>query len=401
MIEITREIAGAPDYEVGKPRTAGLAYDITWPQEGEAPGLALVISGFGDDTASDYSAGLRRHIVETTGMGAVSVRYHAFHARPTNGGAISIDPSEQAYLIGAAILAKAQVRNITDFREVVQALAAAKANVAPKVWIDPAHGERQNFGLIQALDHLLVIGDLMENAPPFDAGRIVALGSSHGAYIAHLMAKIAPSTLAAIIDNSAYAQPPMNFLAMGDLPEITIGYEGLNLHARTRSAWTLSDRNAPDFYSRDRDLIRDLRYPPHIAAQRAAAEDAGTQYFMVNAAWDPVSPPEVKQRQQAALARAGFAAELDIIGEDRIDGRLFKTVSHGLGCSLKGLFDRYIGRVRNREVSPDAVQATMTDYACVDRGYRFRHSPVAPYVTCEVYDLFEDAVVQAGSAAAA
>lgn len=401
MIEITREIDGAVDVEAGKPRSAGLAYDITWPQEGEAPGLVLVIAGFGDDTNSDYSAGLRRHIVETTGMGAVTVRYHAFHARPTNGGAISIDPSEQAYLIGAALLAKAKVRDITNFRDVVRGLAAAKADIAPKVWIDPAHGERQNFGILQALDHLMVIGDLLENAPPFDAARIVALGSSHGAYIAHLMAKMAPSTLAAIIDNSSYAQPPMNFLAIGDLPEITIGFEGLNLHARTRSAWTLTDRNAPDFYSRDRDLIRDVRYPPHIATQRTAAADGGTQYFMVNAAWDTVSPPDVKRRQQAALARAGFEAELDIIGQDKIDGRLFKTVSHGLGCSLKLLFDRYIGRVRPRGVAPDAVQGSTIEHACVDLGYRFRHSTTAPYVTAEVYDLFEEPAAEPAASQAA
>lgn len=387
MIEITRQIDGAPDIEAGKPRTAPLIFDVTWPQEGEAAGLVLVISGFGDDTSSDYSRKLRNHIVETKGMAAVSVRYHAFHARPTNGGSISIDPSEQAYLIGAALLAKAKVKDITNFREVVQGLAAAKANIAPKVWIDPAHGERQNFGVIQALDHLRVIGDLIENAPAFDVRRIVALGSSHGAYIAHLIAKMAPSTLAAIIDNSAYAQPPMNFLAIGDLPEITIGFEGLNLYARTRSAWTTTDRNAPDFYSRDRDLIRDLRYPPHIRAMRAAAGDAGTQHFMVNAAWDTVSPPDVKQRQQQALAAAGFEAELELIGQEQIDGQLFKSVSHGLGCSLKGLFDRYVGRLRRREVEPDVIAGTTVEYGCVDVGYRFRHGAEAPYVTAETYDL--------------
>ena len=357
MIEITRQIDGAPDYELGVPRAAPLTYDISWPQEGEAPGLVLVIAGFGGDTDGEYAKGLRRHIVETTGMGAVSVRYHAFHARPNNGGAIRIDAADQAYLIGVAALAKAPVKNIANFHDLVVGLAAAKVEINPKVWVDPAHGEAQNFGLIQALDHLCVIADLMENAPPFDTRKIVALGSSHGGYIAHLIAKIAPSTLAAVIDNSSYCQPPMNYLAIGEKPEFTVTYEGLTLHARVKSAWTMSDREAPNFYDRDRDLIRDLRYPPHVAAMRAQAEDAGTQYFMVNAAVDTISPPPVKQRQQAALASAGFSSELDLIGPDQIDGRVFKAVTHGLNASLKGLFDRYIDRVVARRVEPDAVRA--------------------------------------------
>lgn len=390
MIEITRQIEGAADFELGRPRTAPLTYDATWPQDGEAPGVVLVIAGFGGDTDSAYSRALRRHIVETTGMAAVSVRYHAFHARPANGGALRMDTAEHARLVGQAMLMGAQVENLADIHALMRALAAKNAPVSPKVWIDPAHGEAQNFGVLQALDHLCVIGDLMENAPPFDARRIVALGSSHGGYIAHMIAKIAPSTLAAIIDNSSYAQPPMCFLAIGDQPELTILYEGLHLHGRVASAWSVSDRGAPNFYDRDRDLIRDLRYPPHLAAMRAAAPDLGTQYFMVNSAVDTVSPPEAKRRQQAALARAGFASELSVIGPNDIDGRLFKTLTHGLDCSLKGLFDRYIGRMVSRDVAPDAVQGSTVVYPCVDRGYRFYHSTTAPYVTGETYDLFAD-----------
>jgi len=389
MIEITRETEGAPDFELGLPRTAPLRYEVTWPQEGEAAGLVLVIAGFGDDTSSDYSRNLRRHIVETTGMAAVSVRYHAFHARPTNGGAMRMDPSEQTSLVGMAVLNKARVTDYNNLRALARGLAAVKPDATAKVWIDPADGEYQNFGLMQALDHLCVIGDLIENAPSFDTRRIVALGSSHGGYIAHMIAKIAPATLAAIIDNSSYVQPPMSYLAIGDQPEVHLGFEGLVLHGRVRSAWTVSDRAEPNFYGRDHDLIRDLGFPPHVAAMRAAAADDGARYFMVNAAHDTLSRPEAKRRQHTVLTRAGFTSELSIVGADGIDGRLFKSFTHGLGCSLKGLFDRYIGRVTARRTDPDAVQGSVIAYDCVDRGYRFIHSPVAPYVAAEMYELYE------------
>lgn len=390
MIEITREIEGATDFELGLPRSTPIAYDITWPQEGEASGVVLVIPGFGDDTSAGYSQGLRRHIVETTGMGAVSVRYHAFHARPTNGAGIVIDPREHIYLIGEAARRNLPIKDFADIRAIATSLAEVKAEVRGRLVLDPAHGERQNFGVIQALDHLCVIGDLIENAPAFDTRRIVALGSSHGGYIAHLMAKLAPSTLAAIIDNSAYAQPPMCFLSIGDQAELFLNFGGLTFEGRTRSAWSVSDREAANFYGHDRDLIRDLRYLPHVAAMRAAATDHGTQYFMVNSARDDVSPPAVKRRQQAVLARCGFEAELQVVQAEDIDGELFKAFTHGLNCSLKRLFDRHIGQVRSRATDPDGLLGTTITYDGVDRGYRFQHSAQAPYVQAEVFDLFED-----------
>lgn len=399
MIEITREIDGAPDFELGRPRTRPIQVDIAWPREGEAAGLVLVIAGFGDDTAAGYSQALRRHIVETTGMGAVSVRYHAFHARPNNGAGVVIDPKGQAYLVGEAALHGVPMVEGTDLRALARGLVAAGANVTARVTIEPAHDEHQNFGVIQALDHLCVIGDLIENAPAFDTRRIVVLGSSHGGYIGHLMAKFAPSTLAAIIDNSSYVQPPMCYLGIGDLPEMVIDMEGLKFLGQVRSAWTVGDRGAANFYDRDRDLIRDVGYLPHASAMRAAAADAGAQYFMVNASADSVSRPDAKRRQQAVLKRAGFESELTIVTPQDIDGELFKAHTHGLGCSLKRLFDRYIGRVRPRMTDPDSVLGSTVAYECVDRGYRFQHSAQAPYVQAEVYDRFADQLEEQAVAA--
>lgn len=390
MIEITREIEGAADFELGVPRATPLQYDITWPEAGRAPGVVLVIPGFGQDTDAGYSQALRRHVVETTGMGAVSVRYHAFHARPTNGAGLTLEDREFACLLGQAILSEAPVTDYTDVAAIAAALAQVRPDISPRIVIEPKGGERQNFGVLQALDHLRVVGDLLENAPPFDTRRIVALGSSHGGYIAHLIAKFAPNTLAAIIDNSSYAQPPMSFLQIGDKPELFLTSDHVRFAAQVRSAWSVSDREAANFYSRDRDLIRDLRYLPHAQAMRAAAADGGTQYFMVNACDDEISPAAVKARQQAVLARAGFEAELELVGPGDVDGRLYRTYGHGLGCSLTRLFDRCIGRVRPRRVEPDAILGGGVAYDGVDSGYRFAHGPQAPYVRADVYDLFAD-----------
>lgn len=387
MIEIDREIDGAYDFELGIERSSPLQYSITWPQAGEAPGVVLVIPGFGTDTNSEYSRGLRQHIVETTGMGAVSVSYHAIGARPHNGATYEITDRELQRIQGVAALNGLPLEKGMP----VLAMALATAHVADgltmRVTLQPTRDEYQNFGVMQALDHLAVIGDLIENAPAFDTRRIVVLGSSHGGYIGHLMAKFAPSTLAAVIDNSAYAQPPMSFLGIGDDVEIVVRMDKLAVHGSTRSAWSVSRREDPTFYDRDRDLIRDLRFLPHARTARAAASDAGAQYFMVISATDSVSPPQVKAQQRDVLQRAGFEAALQIVEQGDLDGRLFKTLGHGLDCSLKALFDREIVRVRPRETEPDATLGSVISYDCVDKGYRFTHTATAPYVSAETYDL--------------
>ena len=51
----------------------------------------------------------------------------------------------------------------------------------------------------------------------FDTNNILCVGSSHGAYIAHLIHKFAPNTINGIIDNSGYTIPLAQYI--GARPE--------------------------------------------------------------------------------------------------------------------------------------------------------------------------------------
>jgi hypothetical protein len=384
----TREIEGAEDFETGKPRGAPLRYAVTWPEESRPLGLVFLIPGFGGDASPAYAEKLRRHVAQAHGYAAVSVDYHCIRCRPDHGAAPRIDTLQHLQLAG---LAQAYGVEVEDWRD-VEALcrAFAEAPVTPQVpaVLDIPGGDTQNFGVVQAMDHLRVLGDLIARGPAFDPRRVVALGSSHGGYIAHMMAKMAPGTLAAVIDNSAYVQPPTSYAGGGSAPEYLASFGGVQLLCRTPRAFSFNDRDAPDFYGRDQDLIRDTGYPPHLEVQRAAASDGGPRFLMVNAAEDAISDPRRKAAQALRLSAAGFDAKLTLVGAEALDGRLYKRVTHGLDASLSAFADAFLPEAGARGVDPDLMRGVVVNYPCVDQVYRFRHFDRFPYVAAERFDRF-------------
>lgn len=399
MQDEEREIEGAQDFETGKPRSTPLRYSITWPGEAPAKGLVFLIPGFGGDADPAYARKLRGHVCLQHGYAAVSVRYHCIQARPENGASLRLDMPQHLQLAG---LAQAYGLNVPDWRDLhglCAAFVAAPSRPEVAAFLDIPGGDAQNFGIVQAMDHLRVLGDIVHRGLDFDRRRIVALGSSHGGYIAHTLAKLAPSTFAAVIDNSAYVQPPTNYGGGGTMPEYLSAVGGVILQCRTPRAFSFNDRDAADFYGRDQDLIRDMAYPPHLEAQRAAAPDGGTRFHMVNWAEDEISSASAKSRQAARLAAAGFDARLKLIAGADIDGQIYKQPVHGLAASLTAFADAHLPEVKPRGVDPDLMRGTSIDYPCVDQVYRFRHTASFPYVTAERFDRFP-LVEEQGAAAA-
>jgi len=391
MRTIQREIEGPLDFELRRPRQAPLSYVADLP-DSPAQGLAFLIPGFGADTGGDYAQALRRHVVERHGLAAVSVRYHCHGARPGNGATITLDPRDRIFLVGLAAANAVELGDLDDVGDIVRRLSAAGVECEVRATLEPAREEYQNFGLVQAMDHLAVLGDLIDQGAAFDRSRIVALGSSHGGYIAHMIGKIAPRTLALVIDNSAYVQPPMEFLGRPTSIEFadTVA-PGVTVFCRVRSGWSYDNRQAEDFYDRDRDLIRDLGYPPHLLTARAGAGASAAVYRMANAVADDISPPRVKLRQAAAQRAAGFDSQLALIGEAELDGKVFKRLVHGLDASLAGLFDMAAPALRPRQEPIDLEAQSVVEYECVDSTYRFTHMAAAPYIRGEVISrFFED-----------
>jgi dienelactone hydrolase len=392
MHQETVSIDGPRDFELDRDRSHPLTFTVTWPDASPAPGLVVVIGGCGGqaESAEGRHRRAREHIVTHCGLAAVSVDYHAQQNRPFNGGAVNINPAEHLQLIGRVTLAGVRVPDLTDLDALSRALGQIGVTYSARATIRPGHDELQNFGVLQAMDHLAVIGHLLERRPSFDATQIFALGGSHGGYISHMMTKMAPGVLAGVVDNSGYVQPPVSYLGFGDQAEYVADFNGVSLKCQVEGAWSFNNRSDPTFYDRNRDLIRDIAYPPHMQIMARAAADGATAVSMIHCGIDELTPPGDKVRQAARLRALGIANKLHMVQREEVDGVIFKEYTHALAASLKRLFVRDLPWLRAAGARGSGGWGGAVDYPCVDRGYRFNLLGRAPYVTGEVFELFSD-----------
>lgn len=392
MGAFVKDLAGeamAPrDFELGLDRVKPVSYLAALPAQEPAQGLVFVIPGFGADASDVYLAKLRRRIADEHGFVAVSVKYHCINARPDLGAKVDIGVRARLTLLGLAVAGGQQPASLDDVAELCRRAGLVKPGFEVEADILPPDGETQNFGVLQAMDHLAVLGALRARGVRFDERRIAAIGSSHGGYIAHLIAKIAPSTLAAVIDNSSYVQAPYAYLGLGVGQEMVWEVGGVRLVCRVKSPWTLASRSAAGFFDRNRELIRDAGFPPHIAAMALQGGRVGPRFFMHTSAHDTLARPEDKRRQQQALTAAGLDATLEIVTPEMIDGALFKTLDHGMNASLRRLFARHAPAIEPRETVLDADRGTVVRYDCLDAAYEFVHSAQAPYIQGRTAPLF-------------
>lgn len=373
--EWTSSIKGVDDIELGIPRASPLIYHCTAPESGKAEGLVFVIPGFGEDASGEYQQRLRSHLAKKYGLLAVTVEYHCYRSRPATGAVPIFAPRE--YRNFQVQCAKHGIL-VTHPLDVKDALMRLPVPYQFDLRLSTPNGDYQNFGVMQALDHLLVLADL-RNSPEieFDEQNIIAFGSSHGAYIAHLIAKFAPNTLRAVIDNSAYTAPSIIGHTEG---RVHFGPSCFEINRLTRvdlhldTAWTIADEASPTYYSGWRHAIRDLALPGHIQASRTASRRP-CQFRMIHSVQDAIQPIEGKRQQAELLGAVGFDTVLEEITAADIDGRMVKTAEHGLGASLIALFDYFYPTLQPSAGQLDTELGADVAYLCGDLLYSFGHGP--------------------------
>lgn len=386
IITVNESIKSNDDFELQIERKNLLNFRYSYKKSTKLKGIVFLIAGFGEDSTDDYINNLHKYTADTFDVLCVSVFYHCFGARLNNGAVFYPDEADkttlgnyfQQYNIESesnsldAILQKLneKIQELKESGEVTQ-----DATVAVPMTIMPAKEEYQNFGVLQALDHLNVLEFLQKSSLNFEKNAPVALvGSSHGGYIAHLCAKFAPNSIDLVIDNSSYIKPPYRYIVgkeySHNIPECIASYkENIKLYGYTKTYWTL-DKTSPYFFSNDRFRIRDIADAEHLEKLSQISVQK-TKYISFHSAFDVIAPMEDKQLFYKNLNLLGFDATLNIIdNESYVDGKFIKNLEHGMNMSIKSLLARELPNIFKLQPKSKKIVEKIS-YPCDTLDYTF------------------------------
>lgn len=375
------------DFELSIGRETLLPFKYSYKNGTKLKGIVFLIAGFGEDTNSGYLDHIREHTASTFDVVCVTVFYHCFYARPNNGASfypdkidmLTIDKYFKEYNIvytdgdinGALSKLDNEIQKQKNSGKI-----APDTKLAIPVTSFPLNGEYQNFGIMQALDHLNVLSFLQKSSLNLEKTYSVALiGSSHGGYIANLCAKIAPSSIDLVIDNSAYIKPPYSFIVGREYnsskPEFfnSAYADNLMLYFFTKTHWTL-DHASPNFFSNDRFRIRDIGDFEHLKSL-AQSNTKKTKYISYHSTFDALAPFVDKKIFYDDLNSLGFDATLHIVDSELlVDGRFIKNLHHGMNISIKELINRELPKIYELQPEHDKTIQPIT-YDCDTLSYTF------------------------------
>ncbi len=321
------ECQGSPDFELNEQFDRKVKYHVSEPEK-NSKGIIFFIACFG--LTVEYCQKFIKRISTELGYTGIFVEYHCFQARPENGATILFEPEEIKRMVDICNKYKVTLKNKESIQEDIfrEMGRQIKEEVTLKAILTPTNGDYQNFGLMQALDHIYVIDDLIKRGSR--TSNIILFGSSHGGYIAHMVAKLAPNTIRLIIDNSSYISPPPNYLGIG--PEYKIKYDKIIIACSVFSKWQRQIAYAPNYYGIGNHLIRDVANSEHLEIiSRYTTRPVKVRAFQ----WDGedyISHPEDKEHQEQQYQENGFDYELNLV--KRADDAIFRKLEHGLDADL-------------------------------------------------------------------
>ena len=416
LVDGSYEILSCDDVELGIKRSSTLSFYACYDDVKEAKALLVIIPGLGADSDSSYRTHLMRTMAENYDVACISVDYHCIGNRPQLGTKFGLDDIDREILrrelssIGinlpidlksidchekVDLLLKFLSKEITIRKE--SGLLPADFRLNASITMVPTKNEYQNFGVMQAMDMLnavLYTKKYINNAK-FEHLPVIMVGSSHGGYLAHMCAKIAPWLVDAVIDNSSYAIFLWRLIGFGKEIDFTnyfcFGtdtlYQNLYLYFFDKTHWTLNEKS-PYYFIDAREEIRNILNLDHLNVQSGYKKPI---YVSYHCTYDnETAPAKDKTELYEALKKLKFDATLHMIkDESEVDGKFIKSLTHGMGMSYKLLLQRELPGVMKKILSKkdkkDEINEKCIEYKCGDLLYKF--SEVSDQIRLEVTNI--------------
>ncbi|EAK1493959.1 DUF2920 family protein [Campylobacter jejuni] len=399
IVSKTYEIDSCDDVELDIKRESKLEFKLWYDDEKTPEALVFVVQGMGDDISSIQYVG--DYMVRQFNTAVVGVNYHCIGNRPQTGSTFYLDDIDKFILKvsceAADIKLPYDVDKIQDYKQMSEIFhfvnnqiieGKQKGNFTPNYFLNlhvslqPAKNEYQNFGIMQAQDLLNVTLYLKKHAPFDTMGGgipVIMIGSSHGGYLAHLAAKIAPWLIDGVIDNSSYAKFLWRLVGFGKEIDFMRYYcfgtanffKHIFTYCSDKTFWT-SNSSLNNFFSVPRRMIRYILEPKHLEIQSSYPKPYYTSYHSF---YDKeIAPPDEKLELYKYLKQFGFDTELYMIkNPDQIDGKFIKSLEHGMGMSMKTLISKEFPLMleKIKQNPKKDCKEKCISYPCEDLLYQF------------------------------
>ncbi|EGP1276736.1 DUF2920 family protein [Campylobacter jejuni] len=392
LINQTFEIDSCDDVELGIKRTSKLEYRISYDDEKDIKAIVFIVGGFGANANISFLDFDREYIAKNFDVVVVHVFYHCFCARQ------SIDQKYNPKLIPNqddlervnGILKNINLGHLSvnkdNFEQIIPLIEqkvnkmkqAGLVDESQKIELScdfiPPNGDYQNYGIMAAIDHINALKDLVKRFPKFaDLPKIYG-GGSYGGYLSLLIAKIAPWYVDGVIDNSGSALPPLNYI-LGREMEHSYGdyYEDFP-HNRIifflKTHWTRKE-NSPYFFNNENYFIRTLLNKDHLILQ--SQKNKNIIYVSYHSDKDPLTPANFKQQTMQILKILGYDVSLNLIDENKIDGKFIKNLDHGCGIPDKALFRKELPLMLEKlQGRKSFMQENSISYPCGNKVFIFK-----------------------------
>ncbi|ELD6853466.1 DUF2920 family protein [Campylobacter coli] len=392
LINQTFEIDSCDDVELNIKRTSKLEYRISYDDEKDIKAIVFIVGGFGANANISFLDFDREYIAKNFNVVVIHVFYHCFCARqsidqkynpkliPNQDDLERINGIYKNINLGHLSVNKDNFESIIPLIEqkVNKMKQAGLVDESQKIELScdfiPPNGDYQNYGVMAAIDHINVLKDLVKKFPNFKNLPKIYGGGSYGGYLSLLIAKIAPWYVDGVVDNSGSALPPLNYI-LGREMEHSYGdyYEDFP-HNRIifflKTHWTRKE-NSPYFFNNENYFIRTLLNKDHLILQ--SQKNKNIIYVSYHSKEDPLTPANFKQQTMQILKILGYDVSLNLIDENKIDGKFIKNLDHGCGIPDKALFRKELPlMLKKLQGRKSFMQENSISYPCGNKVFIFK-----------------------------
>ncbi|EGK3516596.1 DUF2920 family protein [Campylobacter coli] len=391
LINQTFEIDSCDDVELGIKRTSKLEYRISYDDEKDLKAIVFIIGGYGANANIYFLDSYRNYIAKNFDVVTINVFYHCFCQRRSD--VLKYDASakflEEDLENFSKVLNDFNIdsRNLNSnnaleyyhhldhYITTLKSQGKLAQNYQAKFTSTfiPPNGDYQNYGIMAAIDHINALKDLVKRFPEFaDLPKIYG-GGSYGGYLSLLIAKIAPWYVDGVIDNSGSALPPLNYILGREMEsgcDYVLNSSHILIQCFLKTHWTRKE-NSPYFFNNENYFIRTLLNKDHLILQ--SQKNKNIIYVSYHSKEDPLTPANFKEQTMQILKILGYDVSLNLIDENKIDGKFIKNLDHGCGIPDKALFRKELPLMLEKlQGRKSLIQENSISYPCGNKVFTFK-----------------------------